>query len=248
VGKGAKIAIGCGVAALLAIVVAVALLVGGVLWGKKQLKNAGFDSAKLSKFGELQKKINAMPFAPPADGVIPEDRFVSFLAVRKAVFPVYEQNRATLEQMRDKQHKPGLSDVVAMTGIVSSIQYARAEAMADQQLGTAEYAWMTQAVYKAHIGTRIAAATGGKGASRTVSEAMERARKEIEAERQESAKGTAEREKALDETQRRLDAAGQAAQAQAAALDVPAANLALFEKYKADIDRYAMPELALIGM
>jgi hypothetical protein len=77
---------------------------------------------------------------------------------------------------------------------------------------------------------------------------MEKARRDVEAQRQRSGQGTAEREQALDETQRQLQAAGQAAQAQAAAVDVPAANLELFAKYKADIDRYAMSELALIGM
>jgi hypothetical protein len=246
--KGAKIAVGCGIAAVLIVVIAVAAAIGVGLWGARKLKSAGFDPAKMAKFGELQQKADAIPFTAPADGVIPEERFLRFLAIRKAVFPVYEQHRAALEKLRDKRHETDAGDVMAMTGMGSAILYARVSAMDAQQMGSAEYTWMAEAAYKAHLGTRVAAATGGKSASQAVAEAMEKARKDVEAQRRDSGAGTAERDQALDEAQRQLEAAGQAARAQAATVDVPAANLALFEKYKDDIERYAMPELALIGM
>jgi hypothetical protein len=246
--KGAKIAIGCGVAAILVVVIAIVAAVGFGMWAARKAKDAGFDPAKMAKSAELQEKADAIPFTPPDDGVIAEDRFVRFLAVRKAIYPVYEQNRAAIEKLRDKDHKTGAGDVMAMGGLFAQVQSARLEAMDAQGMGSAEYTWLIGAAYKTQIGKRIAASTGGKSASQAIADAMEKARRDIEAQRQESGEGTAEREQALDETQRQLEAAGEAAQAQAAAVDVPAANLALFEKYKDDIERYAMPELALIGM
>jgi hypothetical protein len=248
VGKGAKIAIGCGIAAVLAVVLAVGGIVGLGYWGKRKLQSAGFDTQSFTKMAELQKKAQALPFTPPSDGVIAEERFVRFLEIRKAVFPLYEKHRAELDQQREKKQKTSFNDVMRFTGIVSEVRSARLEAMLAQGMGTAEYDWLTQTVYRTQIGARIAAATGARNASQAIADAMEKARRDVEAERQRSGQGTAEREHALDETQRQLQLAGQAAQAQAAAADVPAANLALFAKYKADIDRYAMPELALVGM
>jgi len=196
VGKGAKIAIGCGIAAVLAVV----LLIGGVVglgyWGKRKLQNAGFDTQSFAKMAELQKKAQALPFTAPSDGVIAEDRFLRFIEVRKAIFPIFEKHRAVIEQQREKRQKPNVSDVLQLTGIVSEVQKARLEAMLEQGMGSAEYQWLAQSIYQAQIGARVS----------------------------------------------------RMAPSQAPPGEIPAANLALFQKYQADIDRYAMPELALIGM
>ena len=244
-GKGAKIAIGCGIAAVLVVVISVGAVIGFGYWG---LKRTGLDPSKMRRFGELQQKVNAISFTAPTDGVIAEDRFVRFLAIRKAVFPVYEQHRVELERLREKRRDTSAGDALSMVGVVSGIQFAKTEAMAAEGMGTAEYTWLAAAVYRTQIGARIAAATGGRSASQAVAEAMERARRSVEAERQRSGQDSAQRERALEETQRQIEAAGQVAQVQAATVDVPAANLELFAKYKADIDRYAMPELALMGL
>jgi FtsZ-interacting cell division protein ZipA len=199
--KGAKIAVGCGIAVVAVVIVAIVAAVGVGYWGSQKLKSAGFDPAKMRQFAELQKKADAIPFSTPADGVIPEERFVRFLAVRKAIFPIYEQHHAEFERLKEKKKDAGVSDVMSLGGVIASIQYARAEAMDAQGMGTAEYTWIAEAATQAHIAAQVAASASQAGS-----------------------------------------------EPPSALLELPQANLALFQKYKDDIEQYAMPELAAMGM
>jgi len=61
----------------------------------------------------LQKRANASPLDPPADGAFAEDRLLKFLEVRKRIFAVYEKHRATFEAM-SKREPQGLEGLKAL--------------------------------------------------------------------------------------------------------------------------------------
>jgi hypothetical protein len=85
-GTGTKVAIGCGLAAVVGGVVLAAVVFGGLWWAKGKAEQFTGHEAKIE---ELKKKANAVPFTEPADGVIREDRLVKFLDIRRRVFDVF---------------------------------------------------------------------------------------------------------------------------------------------------------------
>ena len=86
-GTAGKIAIGCGIAVLVAGIVAVVALGGIAYWVKGKAEEL---TGEQNRIEELHRKANANRFAPPADGAISEDRLQKFLDVRKRVYAVYE--------------------------------------------------------------------------------------------------------------------------------------------------------------
>ncbi len=91
-GKGAKIAIGCAIAAVLVVVLAHRQLSWGSGWWAKNKTETGPRWIASSSFAETQKKIDEFeakaetnPFTPPCGRRHRRrDRLVKFLAVRKA--------------------------------------------------------------------------------------------------------------------------------------------------------------------
>jgi hypothetical protein len=147
VSKGAKIAIGCGIAAVLAVIVLVVGVVGLGYWGKSKLESGGASIQELGKLTELKRQTAALPFTPPSDGIIQEARLLKFLEIRKAIHPIYEHNRTTFETMR-KEKKAGFGDVMKLGSILANVQLAQAKAQLAQGVGDEEYNWLKQAIYK----------------------------------------------------------------------------------------------------
>src|SRR5262245_37280419 len=98
-GKGAKIAIGCVVAAVLVAGGIVVVLCGAAWWGVHKVQSVAEKKlGEEQKIAELQRKAAAAnPFSAPADRSIREDRLLAFLEVRKQVFGVYERHKAELD-------------------------------------------------------------------------------------------------------------------------------------------------------
>lgn len=233
-GTGAKVAVGCLVAALLGGIAVVAGIGGLAWWSKNKLQElAGPAAAGVERIAELERKANQNPFARPADGVISEDRLLKFIEVRRRVFAVYEKNRAFFQAAADKQ-QPDLSDIAKGVGVLAEIKTAQAEALADIGMNTEEYAFLVEGVYKSAWAAAIAESTGGKSASEAAGEAVGEARRQA-------------REGAPPEAARALEAL-QAAAEQAKELDVPKANVELFRKHQEEIRKYAMAGLELAGL
>ena len=89
-GTGTKVAIGCGIAAVMGGVVLAAVVFGGLWWAKGKAEQF---TGRETQIEELKKKANAVPFTEPADGVVREDRLVKFLDVRRRVFDVYVKHK-----------------------------------------------------------------------------------------------------------------------------------------------------------
>lgn len=253
---GVKIAIGCGVALILGIMVVAAGIFGGAYWLKGKAEEF---TGNESKIEELQQKANANAFERPADGVIREDRFVKFLDVRKRVYAVYEKHRPALEAMNQKKQGEW-SDVTSGFSMINEIRMAQAQAQADIGMSEDEYRFMVEQVYKSAWASEVAKSTGGKSISEASGEMFNKAAEEIEKARQaaraaspapgadatgETAEDADEKmEDSAEEMRKRAEEARESAKD----LDVPPANIELFRKYEADIKKYAMGGLEWIGL
>ena len=149
---GVKIAIGCGVALVLGVMVVAVAVFSGAYWLKSKTEEF---TGNENRIEELQKKANTTPFDRPADGVIREDRLVKFLDVRKRVFGVYEKHRATLEGMGQKK-EGDLGDVAKGFSVVNEIRMAQAQALADVGMSEDEYTFMVEQVYKTAWAAEVA--------------------------------------------------------------------------------------------
>jgi hypothetical protein len=241
---GAKIAIGCGVALMVAGIAAIVVLGAGYFWVKDKAEGLAANETRIS---DLKMKANANPFTRPADGVISEPRFEKFLGVRKQVFAVYEKNEAAIEAIGNKKDA-GLGDVKTALGLLNDIRVAQAQALVDQGMSEEEYAFMVESVYKSAWAAAVvgdsskkpseAAAEKVKEAQDAIATAIEEAKKQ----------GGPEAAQAIEESMKEAQQQAGEALSNIEAMDVPKANIELFHKYQADIKKYAMGGLELIGL
>jgi hypothetical protein len=85
-GTGGKIAIGCGIALVVAVLGVVGVVVGGAYWAKGKLESV---EAEQKQVRDLKAKANESTFEAPSDGIVQEAQIVRFIAVRKGVYDVY---------------------------------------------------------------------------------------------------------------------------------------------------------------
>jgi hypothetical protein len=248
--KGAKIALGCGIAAVLAAGVVVIAVFGVAWWGMGKAKEvAGQFEADQKGVEEALAKANANPFTPPPDGVVQEDRLVRFLAIRKRIHDnVYLKHKDMIEAQAKKE-KADLSALAKLPFIIAELHAEKARALAAQGMSEDEFNWMFRTVY----GNLVLDGMARSGDGTTVAEA-DRASLKAMAEQAEKAAEAAEANPALPaEVKQQLRAAATRAREQAdrgvemtKALDVPPANIALFKKHREEILKYTMGGLELI--
>jgi hypothetical protein len=267
-GTGQKIALGCG-----CVVLAGAALAAGTCgllayWAKGKAEGVVNDFDKLAKkasavteeIDRWEAKANANPYDPPSDGVIPEDRLLKFLEARKQVYAVYETRRADLEALEKKHESPSdkltPSELWTAGGQLAeafgALKLAQAKALADVGMSEAEYHAIQLAVYKTAWASDAQKQTGQMPA-----EALEKSMAEAGRQVQEAvARGAAEAQKqqvpgatglSPEDAKKIGDGFAEAGKA-AKALEVPKANVDLFRKHEAEIRRYAMSGLGLIGL
>jgi hypothetical protein len=245
-GTGGKIAIGCGIAALVGVIVVVVALGAGAFWVKGKAETIAAEQKQIT---DLQAQANQNDFTAPADGVISEPRLLKFIEVRKRVYDVYVKNEAALKAMADnKEGQASLGDVRKAFALMNEIRLAQARAQVAEGMSDAEYAFLVQQVYKSSWAAGVADATGGQSVSEAVGQAYDRA-----AEQMEKAAGTvtggdeAARE-ALEKGARNMEQQSGDVREAAESMDVPAANVELFRKHEAEIKKYAMTGLEWIGL
>jgi hypothetical protein len=248
--KGAKIALGCGLAAVLA-AGAVVVVVGGLAWwgiGKAKQATEGFVADQEGVEKDLEKA-NANPFTPPPDGVVQEDRLVKFLAVRRRVHDeVYLKHKDMIEDQAQKE-KADLQALAKLPFIISELRAAKARALAQQGMSEAEFGWLFGTVYgnlvldgMARGGEGTSVADASRHASRAMAEQAEQAAAAVEA----NPSLPAEAKQQLREAATRARAEADRAVETSRALEVPAANRALFNRYRDEILKYTMGGLELL--
>jgi hypothetical protein len=264
-GTGAKIAIGCGCLVLLGGAAAVGLVGWGAWWAKDKLTEAagGLETitAKAEEIERWERQANANAYAASPDGVIPEDRLLKFLQTRKAVHAVYERYQADLERLQKRSGQEG--DTLSPTDLWSTggqlaeafaaLRLAQMKTLAAVGMSEEEYRAIQVAVYKSAWASDVEKDTGrmpAEALSGSVSEAAkgieDAVKAGLEAAQQQGVPGaggvSADDVRKLQEEMARL---GQGA---GEALAVPRQNVELFRKHEAEIKKYAMSGLALVGL
>lgn len=263
-GTGAKIAIGCGCVVLLGAAAVVGVLGLGAWWAKGKIEQASVGLDKMTAVTEeierFEAQANANAYTPPADGVIPEGRFLKFMDTRKQVYAVYEGYEAQLRELQKKSELPGekltLSELWSAGGslaeMAGAIRLAQMKALAGVGMSESEYRDIQLAVYKSAWASE-AESESGKLPAEAVSESMSEAAKQMqdavrsaaEAARKQGVPGAGQ---VSDEDARRLEEGmKQLGEGAGEALAVPRANVELFRKHRAEIQKYAMHGLAFLG-
>jgi len=246
--KGAKIALGCAGAGCLVVGGIGAMLAVGIGVGGQWLKGkAEALVGHEQKIEALKKRANAHAFTQPTDGVVTEDRLLAFLDVRRRVFTVYEKHRPEFEALSNKK-EPALSDITAAVSVLGEVRLALAQAMADVGMSEGEYQFMVQSVYQSAWASAVQK-DSGKPASQAVEEAArqlgEAMEKGMQTARKEGVPGTADvTEESIREAQEQLAKAAESARQ----LDAPPANIELFRKHEAEIKKYSMNGMELLGL
>ncbi len=253
---GAKIAIGCGIAVVVAGIAAVVTIGMGAYWIKGKVEQTAGDLSKRTQELETyQKKANANPFTRPADGVIQEPRLLKFLEVRKGVHSVYEMHRAEFEGMKDKK-EPSLSDVVTVGGILLEARIALVKSLAAVGMSEEEYHFIVQQVYQSAWAS-AAQKEGGQQPADVMDQGLKAYREQtrpalekgLEAARQSGMEGVPKvSEEDLKKTEEAVAEMTREAQKGADLMRAPQANIDLFRKHEAEIKKYAMEGLALAGL
>lgn len=264
-GTGAKIAIGCGCILLLGAVAVVGVVGMGAWWAKDKLTEAagGLETiaAKADEISRYEKQANANAYDAPANGVIPEARFLKFLDTRKRVYAVYERYEGELRDLQKKSEAAGdklsPSDLWSAGGtlaeVFSEIRLEQMKALAELGMSEEEYRAIQVAVYttawasdvEKESGRLPAEAVSGsmEEAARGMEEAM---RAGLEAAQKEGVPGSGKvSDQDVAKLQEQMTQLGQEA---GQVLEVPRANVELFRRHEADIKKYAMHGLAFIGL
>ncbi len=254
---GAKIAIGCGIAVVVAGIAAVVTIGMGAYWIKGKVEQTAGDLTKRTQELETyQKKANANPFTRPADGVIQEPRLLKFLEVRKGVHAVYEMHRAEFEGMKDKK-EPSLSDVVTVGGILLEARIALVKSLAEVGMSEEEYHFIVQQVYQSAWAS-AAQKEGGKQPADLMDEGLKAYREQtrtglekgLDAASKAGLEGVpkAPSEEDMKKMEEAADEMIKEAHKGAELMRAPQANIDLFRKHEAEIKKYAMEGLALAGL
>lgn len=246
---GAKVAIGCGVAVVLAGGAVVAVVVGGAWWAKGKLEQvAGNVGEKAKQMEAYEKRANANPFTEPADSVIQESRLLKFIEVRKGVYNVYQAHQPEFERMKDKKDA-SLSDVMSGAGLILDIRMALTKGLAEQGMNEQEYVFIVGQVYKSAW-----ASAAQKENGQQPSEVLKEGARQTQAQLAEAMKQArdAQGNKVSEEDQRKaataLQELSEQAERGAEMMRVPQANIDLFRKHEADLKKYTMEGLAMVGL
>jgi hypothetical protein len=256
-GAGTKVLAGCGCLAILAATVLVAGLGLGLFWLKDWTRGLEKVRTRSQEIDRWEREANAHPWEPPDDGVLAEPRVQAFLDVRRRVHDVYETYEDELEQLRkrleNREGPPTLGDVLSTGGtaveMFEELRLAQVRARAEAKMSEAEYHSIRTALYVAAAVSRAEARTGRRPAeavSEATREVQEAVRAGLEAARREGLPGAGDLSEA--DLRNLQEALSQAGKSGTEALTVPPENVELYRKHQAEIDRYAMHGLALLGL
>jgi hypothetical protein len=264
-GTGAKIAIGCGCLLLLGATAVVGVVGMGAWWARGKIAEAtgGVEriTAKTDEIDRWERKANANAYTAPADGVVPEARFLRFLDTRKRVFAVYERYEAELRKVQRRAERAGdklsPSEIWSAGGTLAEafaeIRLAQMKALAEHGMSENEYRDIQLAVYRSAWASG-AETESGRLPAEAVTESTAEAARQVE-ESMRAGLESAQREGVpgsgslsdddVRKLQEHLTRVGEDA---GHALEVPRANVDLFRKHEADIRKYAMHGLAYVGL
>jgi hypothetical protein len=143
---GAKVAIGCGIVAVVAIVgIIVAIVAGGMFASKKINEFSGGMEAQQEASEKIQELESEHPFAPPQDGIVGGDRADKFFAVTDDAWEGMQDWVEDMEKrggdIDSRGGEAGFGDAMAGLQGLGRSRVALAEALADHDMPVSEYLW-----------------------------------------------------------------------------------------------------------
>ena len=242
----AKVAIGCGIVLVLAGVATIALVVGGAWWLKGKAEEVIDNETKVQEM-KRQAEATGPAFTPPADGVIQEARLLKFLEARRRVYAIYEEHKDEFEAAK-RQETSDVRDVLKGVAWLNEVRTAQAEAQAAVGMGDAEYRFIAEAVYKTWWAAEVAQQTGGKSVSEVAEESHDQMAEAMRQAQEQMKDLPPEQREAFEKAMRESEQSRVQTRQQLESLQVPKANLDLFRKHEAQIKKYAMGGLELLGL
>ncbi|MGE0454394.1 MAG: hypothetical protein AB7O37_23070 [Vicinamibacteria bacterium] len=239
-----KIAIGCVVALVLAGVAATALFVGGAWWLKGKVEQVTGNEQRIEE--AKKRAAAAAPFTRPEDGLVREDRLLKFLQIRQRMYGEYEKHSGEIEALAKKE-QGDFSDAIRAFGWINELRATAAQAQADVGMGDEEYRFLVEQVYKSAWASEVEKQTG-KSVSEAAAAGAEQsveALKQMEAQLKDLPPDQREAMKQSIEQMRKGAAEARSGLKE---YDAPQQNIELFRKHEAEIKRYAMGGLELLGL
>jgi hypothetical protein len=142
----------------------------------------------------------------------------------------------------------GLSDIVKFGSLVADIKLAQAKGLASVGMSETEYAFMIESIYKSAWASGFEKETGqplSQYAQNAIKQAQEAALQAAEAAEKAGVPGAEGVDpEDIEKLQKEVDDASSSLHS----LDVPKANIELFRKHEAEIKKYAMGGLEMIGL
>lgn len=162
---GAKVAIGCGAALVVGLVVlAVVVVAGGWFVKNKADEFVGGMEAQVEATETIQRLEREHPFSPPADGVVGEERAERFLAVTddawKRMGDRVEELVERAERAEDRG-RAGVGDVMAGMRGFGGARIALAEALTEHEMPVSEYLWTGLTLLRAYEELEMPTGAGG---------------------------------------------------------------------------------------
>lgn len=238
-----KIAIGCVVVLVLAGVAATALFVGGAWWLKGKVEQVTGNEQRIEE--AKRKAAAAAPFTRPEDGLVREDRLLKFLQIRQRMFAEYDKHRGEIEALGKDQGD--FRDAMKAFGWLNDLRATAAQAQADVGMGDEEYRFMVEQVYRSAWASEVEKQTG-KSVSEAAAAGAEQsaeALKQMEAQLKDL---PPEQRETLKQSMEQMRKGAAEARTGLAQYDVPKQNIELFRKHEAEIKKYAMGGLELLGL
>ena len=163
---GAKVAIGCGILAGLAIVgVIVAIVAGGMFASRKIDELGGGLEAQQQAAETVHQLESEHPFTPPQDGVVREDRAETFFEVTDDAWEGMQDWVADMEErsedIENRGGEAGFGDAMAGLQGLGRSRVALTEALADHEMPVSEYLWIGTTLAHAYSRLDQPAASSG---------------------------------------------------------------------------------------
>lgn len=172
---GAKVAIGCGILAVVVVLgIVVASIAGGMFLRRKAQEWSG-DIEGQAEIGAVIDRLEAeSPFSPPADGVVDAARAERFFAVTDFAWEQIEPEWDHLEErgreIGDRGGEASVGDVIAGVRGLTHARTAIAEALDEHDMPVSEYVWVGFALTRAYRALE-GSDQGQQGAGRSVPQA-----------------------------------------------------------------------------
>ena len=178
---GAKVAIGCGILAVLAIVgVIVAIVAGGMFASRKLDELGGGLEAQQQAAETIHELESEHPFSPPQDGIVRDDRAETFFDVTDAAWEAMQEWVADMEERSEaiasRGGEAGFRDAMAGLQGLGRSRVALSEALADHDMPVSEYLWVGTTLAHAYSRLDQPAASSGVPAENLEIAADNRAR------------------------------------------------------------------------